>query len=263
MQPTTHDSLIRSVIATVILVIGVSFATLSARAEDPAGTLFIVGGGNTPNAIREAFFQRAGGSKAKIIVVPTASEGAERKDADEQYLNEWQKLKPASVTLLHTRDRKKADEAEFVQPLKEATAVWFSGGNQNRVTAAYLGTAVEKECKALLKRGGVLGGTSAGAALQSKVMIAGGAKEAETAEGFGFIDWAVVDQHFLKRNRMQRLLGVLDKNPKLWGIGVDESTAAVVTGNNVEVVGSSYVVVIPPDRKAIQTLKAGDKLEKK
>ena len=106
----------------------------------------------------------------------------------------------AALTLLHTRDAKKANEAAFVKPLTEATAVWFGGGDQGKLLAAYRGTAVERELHKLLQRGGAIGGTSAGAAVMSKVMITGGNPKAEVGTGFGFLTHVVIDQHFLKRN---------------------------------------------------------------
>ena len=107
-----------------------------APAELP-GPLVIVGGGGMPAKIREMFMTLAGKDKAKVIVIPTASEDADDPSQAEDYLKTWRAYKPASVALLHTRDRKLADDAAFVKPLTEATAVWFSGGDQSRLTAAY------------------------------------------------------------------------------------------------------------------------------
>src|SRR5206468_6934717 len=104
-------------------------------------------------------------------------------------------------------------DAAFVKPLTEATAVWFGGGDQNKIMEAYRGTLVEKELHKLLQHNGVIGGTSAGAAIMSDVMIAGGNPVAKTGKGFGFVTHAVVDQHFLKRDRGERLMGVLAKHP--------------------------------------------------
>ena len=108
-----------------------------------------------------------------------------------------------------------ANDAEFVRPLAEATGVWFGGGDQVVLTEAYLGTEVERQLEgAVLARGGVIGGTSAGAAVMTRVMIAGGRTKADVGEGFDFLPGAVVDQHFLKRNRIERLLGVLSAPPE-------------------------------------------------
>ena len=177
------------------------------------------------------------------MVIPTASEDADGPAAElAEYLEPWTKQGVASAILLHTRSRAKADEPGFARPLEEATGVWFSGGDQSRVTEAYLGTAVERALRAVLERGGVLGGTSAGAAIMSRVMITGGQDKATVGTGFGFLPGAVVDQHALKRNRVNRLLGVLADHPGLVGVAIDEATALVVSQGGWQVIGDSYVV---------------------
>jgi cyanophycinase len=232
--------------------------------DEISGTLVIVGGGNLPNDVRDDFVQRAGGANAKLVVIPTASATADGAAAAKS-LEPWARYKLAALSLFHTRDRKKADDPMFVKPLTEATAVWLGGGDQNKLTEAYLGTAVEKELVNLLARGGVIGGTSAGAAVMSKVMIAGGNPEAKLAKGFGFLTHAVLDQHFLKRERTARLVGVLAKNPGLFGIGIDEGTAAIIKGRTLTVRGTSSVVIILSEgagRPLLQTtLKAGAKAD--
>jgi cyanophycinase len=211
--------------------------------EAPRGALVICGGGRLPESIRREFVRLAGGPKAKLVVIPTASEDADGPAAGlAEFLDPWTKRGAASAVLLHTRSRARADEAGFARPLEEATGVWFSGGDQSRVTAAYLGTAVERALRAVLDRGGVLGGTSAGAALMSRVMITGGQAKATVGTGFGFLPGAVVDQHALRRNRVNRLLGVLADHPDLVGVAVDESTALVVRQGHWQVMGDSYVV---------------------
>jgi len=184
----------------------------------------------------------AGGNSAKLVIIPTASRSADPREEDEGYLKPWKKYSPASLNLLHTRSREKANDPAFVQPIAEATAVWLGGGDQVDLVAAYRGTAVERELKTLLNRGGVIGGTSAGAAVMSDVMIEGGNPRAEVGHGFGFVTNAVIDQHFLKRSRVNRLLGVLSDRPALIGIGIDEGTAFVLQGDQWSVVGRSYVI---------------------
>jgi cyanophycinase len=184
----------------------------------------------------------AGGKAARLVVIPTASNAADRKEEEEGYLEPWRKYSPASLTLLHTRSRAQADLASFVKPIAEATAVWFSGGDQVKLVAPYRGTAVEREFKALLKRGGVIGGTSAGAAVMSDVMIEGGNPKADVGHGFGFVTNAICDQHFLRRSRINRLLGVLADRPHLIGLGIDEGTAFVIEGEKWSVVGRSFVM---------------------
>jgi cyanophycinase len=206
--------------------------------------LVICGGGGLPEPVRQTFIELAGGPQAKIVVIPTASGDADGPAAVlAEFLEPWTKPGGAAATLLHTRSRVKADEPGFARPLDEATGVWFSGGDQSRVTGVYLGTAVERALRSVLSRGGVIGGTSAGAALMSRVMITGGQDKATVGTGFGFLPGVVVDQHALRRNRVNRLLGVLAEHPDLVGVAVDEATALVVRQGRWQVVGTSYVVV--------------------
>jgi cyanophycinase len=211
--------------------------------DELAGTLFLVGGGKTPPALLDQFVKFAGGPDAKLVVIPTATAGADKDGADAS-LAQWKRYKVAALTLLHTRDPKKADDPAFVAQLKEATAVWMGGGDQSNLTRAYLGTAVEREIKNLLARGGVVGGTSAGAAAVSAVMITGGNPDAKTSKGLGLVSHLVVDSHFLARDRQQRLINVLARHPGLYGIGIDEGTAAVLKGRRLTVMGDSSVVVV-------------------
>jgi cyanophycinase len=231
------------------------------------GSLVIVGGGGLPDSIIARFRELAGGEAAKLVVVPTASIYAEGDAADPTEAKErWAGRGFKEVTILHTRDRLVADSPGFVEPLKGATAVWFDGGDQSRLADAYLGTAVEREVYEVLKRGGVVAGSSAGAAIQSRVMISGGSGGVATlGVGFDLIPGAVVDQHFLKRNRKPRLLGVLEHYNGHVGFGIDERTALVVTGRRLEVAGDSTVTVLLAEaggRPAFeQELKPGDRAD--
>ncbi len=221
-------------------------AAASPTTPPPAdrGALVICGGGGLPEAVRREFVELAGGSKAKIVVIPTASGDADGPAAVRAgFLEPWTKRGVASVVLLHTRSRARADEPEFARPLDDATGVWFGGGDQSRVTEVYLGTAVERALRRVLDRGGVIGGTSAGAAIMSRVMITGGQDKATVGTGFGFLPGVVVNQHALRRNRINRLLVVLAEHPDLTGVAVDEATALVVRRGRWRVVGNSYVVV--------------------
>lgn len=229
-----------------------------------AGKLVICGGGRLPEKLRLRFIELAGGPAAQVVVVTTASVYADT-DKMEPKLAFWREQKLGSLTILHTRSRQTADNAEFVKPLSRATGVWFVGGNQSWLTETYLGTASEREMRAVLARGGVVGGTSAGAAVMSPVMIRRDRPELETGPGFGFLPGTVVDQHFLKRNRQQRLLKVLDAHRELVGFGIDEGTALVVEGNHLSVVGDSQVVVCTSASTerpaAVQSLAAGQEAD--
>jgi len=233
------------------------------RTASGGGALVICGGGDIPEPIRDRFLELAGGPSARIVVIPTAAQIADGPSVN-TVLDFWKKKGAASVQLVHTRSRERANEAEFVRPLTEATGVWLGGGRQSSITDAYLGTEVERQLKALLDRGGVIGGTSAGAAVMTRVMITQGRRTADVGEGFDFFPGAVVDQHFLKRNRLSRLLSVLTDHPDLIGMGIDERTALVVNVRSrlLNVIGDSYVVACIPGlagRPArLQILKPGD-----
>jgi cyanophycinase len=232
----------------VMVLLGVSSRVSGAEAGK--GALVICGGGDLPDTARATFVELAGGRNARIVVIPTASEYADAKESElQEFLDPWLKLKVSSASLLHTRSRARADAPEFLRPLEEATGVWFSGGDQSRVTEVYLGTAVERGLRAVLERGGVIGGTSAGAAIMSKVMITGGQEKATVGTGFGFLPGVVVDQHALRRNRVNRLLGVLADHPGLVGVAIDEDTALVVKQGRWQVLGGSYVVFCRPARE--------------
>ena len=212
------------------------------------GALVIHGGGRLTEEVRSRFIELAGGPQARILVVPTAQSDAESPEFD-RMMEFWRPQPVESVALFHTRSRLTADDGDFLRPLQEATGVWLCGGLQSSISKAYVGTGVDRELKALLERGGVVGGTSAGAAVMSRIMIDGGRTRAKLGEGFGFLDDAVFDQHFLRRNRMSRLEGVVREHAGCFGLGIDEGTALVVglKDKRARVLGESYVVAVLPD----------------
>jgi cyanophycinase len=163
-------------------------------------------------------------------------------------LKQWRENGAKDLTVIHTRDRKVADTEAFVKPIKAARGVFFGGGRQWRLADAYLNTLTHKELQALLNRGGVVGGSSAGASILSSFMVRGDTKGNEAmigdhTVGMGFLKNAAVDQHVLRRNRQFDMLEVIDKHPELLGIGLDENTAIVVEGDRFDVIGQSYAIV--------------------
>ncbi|HEX4130108.1 MAG TPA: cyanophycinase [Pirellulales bacterium] len=238
-----------------------------APGQEPGGTLIICGGGEVPRDIENRFVRLAGGRAAKLVIIPTAHYEADKIDPRDPHIvevtHDWHALGVESVTFLHTRDRSVADDEEFVEPLTEATGVWIEGGDQEWLTAPYADTLVEAELKELLARGGVVGGNSAGAACMTRVMIAAGRRPRE-GEGFDLLPGAVIDQHFLTRNRLKRLIGFLSDHQELIGFGIDERTALVVRVSDMRlsVIGESYVLAcVPegPDRAArFEVLQRGD-----
>ena len=197
--------------------------------------------------IFDRFFQAAGGRDAKLVVVPTAGTEA-TYDESTRSVKMFQKEGATNVYLLHTRDPKQADTAEFIAVLSDAKAVWFAGGRQWRLADSYLGTKTEAAFHDLLKRGGVIGGSSAGATIQGSYLVRGAPEGNHIMmspgheEGFDFLRNAAIDQHLFVRKRENDLLPVIRRHPQLLGIGIDESTALLVRGNRAEVIGKSKVL---------------------
>lgn len=235
----------RRLLFAVVLLAG---ASLSAAQHGPdKGTLVIVGGNMQDPAIVQRFIDLAGGPDAPIVIIPTAGE-------DESYDNYWSGLKQwrqngaTNLVVLHTRDRKVADSEAFVKAIRSARGVFFTGGRQWRLADSYLNTQTHKELQALLDRGGVIGGSSAGASILTSFMVRGDTKSNEKmigdhTVGLGFLKNAAVDQHLLRRNRQFDMLEVIDKFPDMLGIGLDEDTAIVVSGDQFDVIGKSYAVI--------------------
>jgi cyanophycinase len=231
--------------AVIWLAIGVSLA--AADIGPDRGTLVIVGGNLQDPGIIRRFIDLAGGPDAPIVIVPTAGEDA-GYDAGWSGLRQWRDNGARNLTVLHTRDRKVADSEAFVGPLRQARGVFFTGGRQWRLADAYLDTLTYRELKAVLDRGGVIGGSSAGATILGSFLVRGDTKGNEVmigdhTVGFGFLKQSAIDQHVLRRNRQFDMLDVLDKHPELLGIGLDEDTAIVIEGDRFDVIGRSYAVV--------------------
>jgi cyanophycinase len=245
----------------VVLVVCAALGLAPLLAQQPTtsgparGALVLVGGGANRDAFIQRFVQLAGGSKARIVLIPTTLEDDRLTPAGlEQVASSMQNiLGVGSVTVMHTRDPKQADSPAFVEPLQRATGVWILGGNETYLVKAYCGTRTEKEIKALLDRGGVVGGTSAGAVVQGSRLIDGkivpaadgtGGRTVQirgTNAGFGLLSNAAVFVHWSQRN-LEDLVGqALTTQPGLLGIGIDEATAAVVQGNQLEVLGDGNV----------------------
>jgi cyanophycinase len=224
----------------------------------------IAGGGALPEEVAKRTLELAGGKAAKVLTVPLASE---LPDAAEKAVEFWRKHGAESVTALDVSDPKAA-----VAAVRAADLIWFGGGDQNRLMARLKGTGVPEAVRERYAAGAVVGGTSAGAAAMSRRMITGDADnervaagDTKTAEGLALWPEAIVDQHFLRRGRFNRLLSAVLDAPDLVGVGIDESTAAVVTdgGRTVQAVGKGGVLIIdarktrPPDSKAGEPSSTG------
>ena len=224
-----------------------------------AGALVIVGGGRVGPDILTRLFDLGGGRHVPLVVIPTAN-GAERYPEDWSGLKMFKDFGADNITLLHTNDRNTADTQEFVGPLTTAKIVWFVGGRQWRLVDSYAHTRTQREIERVLERGGVVAGSSAGASIIAEYMVRGARENNYVMmapgyeEGFGLMKGVAIDQHMLTRNRQDDLEEVVAKHPEVLGIGIDESTAIVVRGQEFEVVGASKVAihdgrVVPGERQ--------------
>lgn len=223
----------------------------------PNGTLVIVGGGNLDGTgIVEKFIELAGGPDRKFVIVPTAGGNRNREGAliaykEEDVVRSWVRRGLKNVTMLHTHDPKVADTEAFVKKLREADAVWFNGGRQWNIVDSYAGTLTYREFHKVLERGGVIGGSSAGATIQGEYLVRGdtsGPNVVMTAEpnhqdAFRFLRRTAIDQHINARNRWDDLVPVIQKYPNLLGIGLSEGTAIVVKQDVFEVTGKWKVSI--------------------
>ncbi|HXY30996.1 MAG TPA: cyanophycinase [Gemmatimonadaceae bacterium] len=247
----------------------------SARKNAPRGTLFIVGGGSQSPALVDEFISLAGGrGRARIAVVPMASSDAE--GSGEEKADELREHGAAAFVLLVTTEQ--ANRDSVVHLLDSATGIWFSGGDQLRLARVLRGTATLAAMHRRYDAGAVVGGTSAGAAVMSDSMITGNQTRPdsdhvgyygedfptvarhtiEVVPGFAFLPRTVVDQHFLRRQRENRLLAVILERPSLIGVGIDEGTALRVDPDGIwRVVGASAVEIYDAHASRVTSASAG------
>lgn len=215
------------------------------------GPLMVIGGAEDRTGARQVlnrFVRLAGGSQARIAVVPTASSLGD--EIVEAYRDAFAGLGVTDVRSTRPRTRKDAADPAFVAPLEDATGVFMTGGNQSTLSGVVSGTPFGRAIRAAHERGAVVGGTSAGASVQSEHMVAFGRvgttprmRMAQMSAGLGLLPGLVIDQHFDERGRYGRLLTLVAHAPHLLGLGVDEDTAAVITGDVLEVVGKGAVTL--------------------
>lgn len=228
-------------------------AIAAAQQVGPAnGALVIVGGAMRDPAILQRFIRLAGGPQSPIVVIPTAG-GAETYDQSYPGLRPFREAGATDLTVLHTTNRDEADSAAFIAPLRRARAVWFPGGRQWRLADAYLDTRVHAALRDVLRRGGVIGGSSAGATILGSYLARGDTATntimmGDHEVGFAFLRDTAIDQHLLRRNRHFDLIEIIEAHPELLGIGIDEDTAIVVEGDRFEVIGTSYVAIYDHER---------------
>jgi cyanophycinase len=212
------------------------------------GTLMIIGG-SASDIFSTKFMELVGGPDAPIVVIPTAITSDKLTEEDlVRFKNSFTEQGFKQVTVLHTRDREVANSEAFVEPIRNAAGIWFSGGRQWRHADSYLDTRTHKAFFELLERGGVIAGSSAGATIQGSYLARGDTRKntimmGDHEEGLGFITNVAIDQHLFARNRQFDMFEILENRPELLGIGLDEDTGIIVQGDQFTVFGKSYVAI--------------------
>ena len=223
------------------------------------GSLFIHGGAGTSPNCWDPFIALVGGRSSKILVISFAAEPPYTPEERGLHFANIFRGRGATDVNYVVFKREDADLPENLRKLDGVKGIWFSGGSQTLLRNHLLGTAFLEHIKEIYRNGGVIGGTSAGSAVLSKAMLSG---NSNISEGFGFIDFAIIDQHFSEQNRQSRLLNVVQRQ-NLAGIGIDEKTAVVFNGVTkiFEVIGNSTVTVYEPLSTGVRTqiYRSGDR----
>ena len=213
-----------------------------------SGTLIIVGGGGSPPGLMNRFVEFAGGvENARLVYIPCVEE--DNASWDVGPVPAWKRMGVKHVAIMHTKDRQRANtDEQFLDPLTEATGIWFGGGRQWNLADSYYGTKAHQLMKEVLHRGGVVGGSSAGASIQARYLaratpigntriMAPGYERG----GLGFISGVAIDQHFSQRGRQKDMTQLMSRYPQLLGIGLDEATAIIVQKSKADVIGKGRV----------------------
>ena len=243
--------------ATAVLPVAARQQAAAPEYGPPKGTLVIVGGGATAGTgIVEKFIELGGGPDGRFVIVPTAGgnfgrEGKPNEYKEEEVIRSWVARGLKNVKMLHTHDPKVADTDAFASVLVDATAVWFNGGRQWNIVDSYANTRTYREFHKVLERGGVIGGSSAGATIQGDYLVRGDTsgpnvvmtEEPNHQKGFAFLRRTAIDQHINARNRWDDIIPIIQKHPELLGIGLSEGTAIIVTGDSFEVMGKWKVAI--------------------
>ncbi|MFN8789901.1 MAG: cyanophycinase [Bdellovibrionales bacterium] len=222
----------------------------SSRKSRRRGTLLIIGGAEDKVGeclILKDFARHARGGP--VVIVTAASQVA--KDLYRDYVRIFRRLGLRKIRHLYLEQPEEARNPEIVHLFDHATGVFFTGGDQLRITTKMGGTDLLHHILEIYKRGGVVAGTSAGASIMGKTMLVGddGVESHKVgnwmmAPGLGFAEEMLIDQHFAQRGRIGRLLGAVAMNPGVLGIGIDEDTAIRVEGDHFQVIGRNAVYVV-------------------
>ncbi len=234
----------------LLILLSLPFGLFSQETTGPEnGHLIIAGGALRDTAVFNKFIELAGGKgNAHVVVIPTAGGYEVTEERKNGLIRQWQRRGAKEVTVLHTTDPNEANTEDFARVIDEAGGVYFPGGRQWRLADSYLETKVHEKLNDLLSRGGVIGGSSAGATIQGSYLARGDTKTntimvGDHEVGMGFVKNIAIDQHTLARNRQYDMFEILNVYPELLGISIDENTAMLVSGDSFEVIGQSYVLI--------------------
>jgi len=206
----------------------------------PEGKLLLCGGGKLSPELLDTFFALGGGENGRLVLIPTASPRSDQGDYS-PWLPVWREYSWKDLQVVHVSSRLDANNPAHAELLQRASAIWIGGGDQARLSERLAGTSIERELHDFLGRGGVLGGTSAGAAICSRVMIREGSREPVLGTGFCFLEDVIIDQHFDAKQRQERLSKATLLHPELAGLGIDEGTAILCRDGFLEVLGEGRV----------------------
>ncbi len=257
----------------ICVLIGSVFCTtpLSAQDASPKGKLVIIGGGSRPSAMVDRIIKESGiDTSGYGIILPMSS-----AEPDSAIYYSGKQFIEKGIKNIYGLDFIKDEILTIskIDSIRNAKMIYISGGDQNRFMDIVAGTLIEKAIHESYAKGNLIAGTSAGAAIMSKMMISGSelkhpdyastfknidAENIEIKTGLGMLTNVIIDQHFVKRSRYNRLISAVIEHPDMLGIGIDEATAILVCGNNAEIIGDSQVIVLknPKGSKNVH----GDKL---
>ena len=247
--------------AVVCLLLSASFLC---NAQPPKGHLVIIGGGGRTKSITQALIKLSGGPEAKILVISTAS--GNPAEAGESFIEDITKSGAKNLSWIAPTRAQSENPAYVRKVLDGVGGIYFTGGSQKRIIDTLRNTLLHREITKLYENGAMIGGTSAGAAMMSEIMITGNRVDESkdgfnsispnmvaTTEGMGFLKEVIIDQHFLKRSRENRLFSVAFDHPEYVCMGIDEATALIVSnGTDIEVRGRSSVMVIEPASSSVK-----------
>jgi cyanophycinase len=216
------------------------------------GQLIIIGGAEDKEGecrILREFVRRSGGLQARIVVMTVAT--GLPGEVGETYINVFERLGVESVKVVDTAKPEDASDSKALETIQQATGVFFTGGNQARITELLKDTELDTALHKSFADGNVIAGTSAGAAMMPDMMIVEGESEtnprmevASMDRGMGFLPNVIIDQHFAQRGRLGRLISALTQQPANLGFGIDENTAIAINGKDLQVIGEGSVTIV-------------------